>query len=1006
MLKSSIVKISGVKWLFEKHIRVIVITLLVVCGFSINTAFADDILKGGTLTENEIWTSDNTYIVYQDVLVPESISLIIMPGTEIRIKYGMGITVDRGSIDIGGTESDRIRFVPDHSHPSHTWKWEGLTIRHANDEIENNIEYADFENAETALVIEESYGVIVDNVKVTGCQNLGVEMINSSYCYIVNSEIVDNYDGIEILAGFLGQSSNNIIYNCVIRNENQNVYVFREDGGLYISNLISTNVISDGTNGIWIGNNGDNVNSENVIERNVFVNNGSQVGYGLFLAHDSTIVRNNIFWNNNIAVYCEDEGDNSQLYNNSFYENNWAIAMGARSVGNIVSHNSFSLNNNEVIGIKEANRFKFDNNNMFYNDGKQNIVVNHTNIDLLIDSNYWGKNDSLAISNLIFDYYDNPSLGKLNFMPFFIHCDTTNPVAPPYVLKKQLVNENVRVMWDRNLEEDISGYRIHYGLFKDYSFSEYYDLQQDTVFVFSNDISIYDEIAVTAYDSGAIVNSGLLNGHESPYSFAVLYPYAGGDTLLCKNQTELYIIGSNVPMEYHSIQWITDGDGYFDDENIVNPTYFSGITDVQSGNVHLTIIVTTEESVFTDSFTLSIVDDPSVKTINDTLIMADSEVNLENTVAENYNSIIWETTGDGVFSNSDILNPIYTLGSGDTEKGSVTLVVNAVSSCGFAIDSVEVSILSHFSLEGVVWNDNNKYVGAAVVAYRKTEDKTRAFATVSSVEKGYFRFNKLMTGEYYIYSVPDTNRSIGILPGYYANKTHWSDSHIINVDADVYDVDIFLQKNDFNLPDGEGSISGTVESFDIQQYNHEIYCGPWLEYSDADFCVYGMSNITIFLYDVSLKKILNFTLTDNMGNFYFKNLPYGDYRLLGEKAGLESVSSYVINLNNENRSETDVVLQINGEKIDFANNQQNNSNKTNVYPNPVNDILHISYNSSQIDVIVEICDLSGKVVLVTKTQTSKNNQIINVNVSLLKKGLFTGRIISDNTTSWFKFLKN
>lgn len=1004
MINSSFGKISEIGLLCRKYIRKILFAMFIV--ISINTAVADEILKGGTLTESEVWTNENTYIVYQDILIPEGISLQINSGVEVRIKYGMGITVDRGSINILGTENERIIFVPDHSHPSHTWKWEGLAIRHANEETDSYITYADFENAETALVIEESYGVVVDNVKVTGSQNLGVEMINSSCCYIVNSEIIDNYDGIEIHAGFLAQSSNNIIYNCVIRNENQNVYIFREDGGLYISNLISTNVISDGTNGIWIGNNGDNVNSENVIERNVFVNNGSQVGYGLFLAHDSTIVRNNIFWGNNIAVYCEDEGDNSKLYNNSFYENNWAIAMGASSIGNVVYHNTFSLNNKEVIGIKEAYRFKFKNNNMFYNYGKQDIVVNHTNVDLLIDSNYWGNNDSLTISNLIFDYYDNPSLGKLNFLPFLMECDTTNPVVPPYIVKKQYVNDYVRVSWDSNIEEDVCGYRVYYGDFKDYSFSEYEDLQKDSVLVFSNDISIYDEIAVTAYDSGAIVNSGLLNGHESPYSFAVLYPYAGGDTLLCKNQSELFIMGSNVPMEYNSIQWVTNGDGYFDEEDIVNPNYYPGITDVQSGEVILSMNVTTSESVLTDSFTLSIVDDPSVKANNDTLVMADSEVILDNTVAENYNRIIWETTGDGVFNNSDILNPIYTPGAVDTKNGSVTLIINALSSCGIAIDSVEVSILSHYTLEGNVWTGGDTYVGAVVVAYRKADSETRAFDAVSSVDNGYFRFDKLMTGEYYLYSIPDTNSSIGFLPGYYANKVHWNNSYIINVNADVYDVDISLQKNNYSLPVGEGSISGSVETFSLQQYNYEIYCSPWLEESDNEFCVNGMSNITVFLYDASLAKILDYTLSDNFGNFYFKNLPYGDYRLLGEKAGLESVSSEIISLNYENQSETNIVLQISGEKIDFASKQNDDINEAIVFPNPVNDILYISHSITQSDVMIEIFDLSGKKIFVTKEQYSSKSQPISVYLPYLKKGLYLGRIISENETSSFKFLKN
>ena len=38
--------------------------------------FSDTILVGGIMTENEIWTSENTYIVYQDLIVPDKRQLL------------------------------------------------------------------------------------------------------------------------------------------------------------------------------------------------------------------------------------------------------------------------------------------------------------------------------------------------------------------------------------------------------------------------------------------------------------------------------------------------------------------------------------------------------------------------------------------------------------------------------------------------------------------------------------------------------------------------------------------------------------------------------------------------------------------------------------------------------------------------------------------------------------------------------------------------------------------
>lgn len=44
--------------------------------------------------------------------------------------------------------------------------------------------------------------------------------------------------------------------------------------------------------------------------------------------------------------------------------------------------------------------------------------------------------------------------------------------------------------------------------------------------------------------------------------------------------------------------------------------------------------------------------------------------------ADNYNSILWSTSGDGVFDDNTILNPIYTPGDNDVSDGSVILTIN------------------------------------------------------------------------------------------------------------------------------------------------------------------------------------------------------------------------------------------------------------------------------------------------------------------------------------------
>jgi len=57
---------------------------------------------------------------------------------------------------------------------------------------------------------------------------------------------------------------------------------------------------------------------------------------------------------------------------------------------------------------------------------------------------------------------DNPTLGKLNFIPFLENMDTSNPVSPPYNIIKQVVNDKVLISWHSNKEQDLMGYRIYF----------------------------------------------------------------------------------------------------------------------------------------------------------------------------------------------------------------------------------------------------------------------------------------------------------------------------------------------------------------------------------------------------------------------------------------------------------------------------------------------------------------------------------------------------------------
>ncbi len=982
------------------------ITVIVVFMLFHIASFSEDIYVGGIVAEDQVWTSNNTYIVTQDLIVTNNITLYIEAGVNVKIEFGRGIIIDQGNFIVNGNQSDTVVFYPNYTFPGHSWKWKGIEIKNQNEANAVLVKYASVGNAETAVLLQNTKNVTIQNSILFNCQNIGLQIVGGSNNIVNNCKIIDNYDGIEISARVFDRSSDNIIRDNILKNQNQNIYVYRETGGIVRNNLIERNILSSANNGIWIVNKGENVNSGNIISENIFIHNGSEVGLGIYLDYDSTIVRNNIFWDNNIALFSYNHGINCQVYQNSFYQNNRAIVIGQGSVSNIYANNTISEIPGEYIGIRETQGNLVYYNNLLNYGGEENIVINYQDTDMSVANNYWHSIYAQEIRKLIFDKYKDPGLGELFFNPFLQNLSTVNPVSPPYKVVKQLIGQRIRVSWQKNPEQDLKSYKLYYGTFDDYSFSGGgIEEITDTSFFLAETFGISDTVAVTALDTTETADPQL-SGHESPFAFAVAFPYAGNDTTICSDIQAFSIKNSTVPFGYQGLVWETDGDGFFSDQNIVSPVYFPGNGDFENGTVKLTIFVSSNGVSYQDSFIINILNYPLVFAGADTLILQDEEYQIVNSVAENYDSIRWFSSGDGAFNNDSILNAVYTPGVSDNENGGVILSLTAYSQCGIESDSLNLTIESHFSVEGRLMDDSRNPYPGVVLAIREENSNAKAYRMQIVEADGRFEFQKLRGGYYYLYAIPDTNNFENLIPIYYANKINWQESHKINVDADVFDVDIQLKTVDFVLPYGEGSISGHLRNPGQEFYNPEIFCAPWFDYDYGINCSEGLSNITVFLYNHDGSKRLDYSLTDYKGDFSFKNLPFGKFILKAEKASYYSSASPLVFLSPEHRNEGNLILEITQNKIGFKKININNSTfSAQVFPNPANDFLNIfcdglvnSYYK------VQIYNPEGLVVK-SKQQYFDYNSSSTIDIRTLKPGLYVGKIICWNKIVPFRFLK-
>ncbi len=156
--------------------------------------------------------------------------------------------------------------------------------------------------------------------------------------------------------------------------------------------------------------------------------------------------------------------------------------------------------------------------------------------------------------------------------------------------------------------------------------------------------------------------------------------FAGSDALICESQS--YNLFDAAVANNSSLIWTTSGDGSFDNNTVVNPTYLPGTADIASGSVTLTLtahgITPCPDS--TDSMVLSISRQAVVNAGPDTTICeSEGSLTLLNVTASYFTSLLWTSSGTGTFSDISILNPVYTPSAADILSGSVVLTLTATS---------------------------------------------------------------------------------------------------------------------------------------------------------------------------------------------------------------------------------------------------------------------------------------------------------------------------------------
>jgi gliding motility-associated-like protein len=128
-------------------------------------------------------------------------------------------------------------------------------------------------------------------------------------------------------------------------------------------------------------------------------------------------------------------------------------------------------------------------------------------------------------------------------------------------------------------------------------------------------------------------------------------------------------------------------------------------------------------------------------------VCAGSDFSLTEATQQFAKSVKWTTSGDGVFSNAGILNPVYKPGQNDIKTGKVVLTVTAQSDlpCSSSVSSIELTIIpqatSNAGPDAQICEGNTYQVSGAVatnaVSYLWSSSGTGKFSNPSVINPVY-----------------------------------------------------------------------------------------------------------------------------------------------------------------------------------------------------------------------------------------------------------------------------
>jgi PKD repeat protein len=293
-----------------------------------------------------------------------------------------------------------------------------------------------------------------------------------------------------------------------------------------------------------------------------------------------------------------------------------------------------------------------------------------------------------------------------------------------------------------------------------------------------------------------------------------------------------------------------------------------------------------------------------------------------------------------------------------------------------------VVVPEYFNLWGQVFAANST-IGNGKVQLINPKVTPNGYPVLDEVNLsgiGLYFFAQRIAHPYLLRAFPDNNNPLHaeFLPTYAGNTVFWKEASGVILQSDTGNLDIVLAKKKM-LPTGPCTIGGVVVS----------NAGPA-----------GFPGALVLLMNPDNDNILAFTFTDQNGNWYLDQLPYGSYTLVAEVPGLDA-TPVSIELTPLNPNFTNMILPLSGTTGIHEGARQHTLS---CYPNPATREITILLPPGTKMAEGFISNPNGQMVMHLEPSLTDGDHL-KADISSLAPGLYSIRLITRNETYTIRFLK-